>query len=107
MTLPKLIEERQNALLSVIFAEPHIQAKLKRHLENSMALAYEEAKQETIKTQREMFARHIDEMMKVTTNPHELVDLLAFYRNTYAILNTNIIHAELLLDIRELLKRQK
>lgn len=32
--------------------------------------------------ERNMFARHIDEIMKVTSNPHELVDWLVFYRQT-------------------------
>lgn len=42
----------------------------------------QEVHTQAVEKQNAMFARHIDEIMKITSSPQELVDWLAYYRNT-------------------------
>jgi len=47
---------------------------------------YDEGVEDTRTSEREMFARHLDEIMKIAHTPQEIADHIAFYRNT--LLNT-------------------
>lgn len=57
-------------------------AKFTKEGKETLASLLTSFREKVVADQREMFARHIDDILKITTNPHELVDWLAFYRNT-------------------------
>lgn len=73
-----IIEESMREIKNIQPAHPLVYERI----EQLFTTIYQRGSKEGAMKQNEMFVRHIDEIMKVTTNPHELVDWLVFYRNT-------------------------
>lgn len=87
--MKKSIESRVEEFSTVIFPSINIgydggylEAKARDNYIAWITQQLQEVHRQAVEKQNAMFARHIDEIMKITSSPQELVDWLAYYRNT-------------------------